>query len=147
MPTPGPTGMPMQGVEGMSAGNGEQQPPGTQLPEGAGGDEADLHTLVPDNLFRQAERPGPLRVALEARAAALNFSVESVFHRMLANCFIRCSATSWHVSMPRHASRMRIPPCLHWEHAGMRTQATLTSREIMLLPDSKHGMPFANTSK
>ena len=70
-------------------GDDEKQQPTTQLPEGAGGEEADLHTLVPDNLFRQAERPGRLRDALEARAAALNFSVESVFHRLLANCFIR----------------------------------------------------------
>ena len=70
-------------------GNDEEQQPTNQLPEGAGGEEADLHTLVPDNLFRQAERPGRLRDALEARAAALNYSVESVFHRLLANCFIR----------------------------------------------------------
>ena len=70
-------------------GDDEEQQPTTQLPEGAGGDEADLHTLVPDNLLRQAERPGRLRDALEARAAALNFSVESVFNRLLANCFIR----------------------------------------------------------
>ena len=77
-----------QWFEGMT-GNNEEEQATNQLPEGAGGEEADLHTLVPDNLFRQAERPGRLRDALEARAAALNFSVESVFHRLLANCFIR----------------------------------------------------------
>lgn len=60
-----------------------------QLPQGAGGDEADLHTLVPDSVVRQAERPGRLRDALEARAASLKYSVDLVFSRLLAQCFIR----------------------------------------------------------
>lgn len=62
-----------------------------QLPEGAGGEEADLHTLVPDSIFRQAERPGLLRTALEARAAAVNNSVDFVFSRLVAQCFVRYS--------------------------------------------------------
>ena len=59
------------------------------LPEGAGGEEADLHKHVPDDIFRLAERPGPLRDALESRAATSNFSVQTVFSRLLAHCFIR----------------------------------------------------------
>jgi hypothetical protein len=98
----------------MSGGDDVEALPGKQkLPEGAGGDEADLHTLVPDSLFRQAERPGPLRAALEARAAALNYSVESVFHRTLANCFIRWAASGAQQSplLYSHASRMqRVAP-------------------------------------
>ena len=58
-------------------------------PEGAGGEEADLHNHVPDNIFRMAERPGPLRDALEARAAASKYSVQTIFSRLLAHCFIR----------------------------------------------------------
>jgi hypothetical protein len=60
-----------------------------QLPEGAGGEEADLHTLVPDSALRQAESPGRLRDALEARAASLKYSADLVFSRLLAHCFIR----------------------------------------------------------
>lgn len=60
-----------------------------ELPEGAGGEEADLYEHVPDDIFRLAERPGPLRDALEARAATSNFSVQTVFSRLLAHCFIR----------------------------------------------------------
>ncbi|BDA48480.1 hypothetical protein COCOBI_12-1590 [Coccomyxa sp. Obi] len=62
-----------------------------ELPEGAGGEEADLHTLVPDSISRQAELPGLLRNALEARAAASNDSVNCVFSRLVAQCFIRYS--------------------------------------------------------
>ena len=54
-----------------------------------GGEEADLHNHVPDNIFRMAERPGPLRDALEARAAASKYSVQTIFSRLLAHCFIR----------------------------------------------------------
>ena len=57
-------------------------------PEGAGGDEADLHKHVPDDIFRLVQRPGPLRDALEARAAVSNFPVQTVFSRLLAHCFI-----------------------------------------------------------
>ncbi len=60
-----------------------------ELPEGAGGEEADLHTLVPDSISRQADRPGLLRNALEARAAASTDSVNCVFSRLVAQCFIR----------------------------------------------------------
>ncbi len=61
-----------------------------QLPEGAGGEEADLHTLLPDSISRQAERPGPLRSALEARAASSKCSVDFTFSRLVAQCFVRC---------------------------------------------------------
>lgn len=67
-----------------------------ELPEGAGGEEADLHTLVPDSISRQAERPGLLRNALEARAAASNVSVNCVFSRLVAQCFIRYFAVHLH---------------------------------------------------
>ena len=59
-------------------------------PEGAGGDEADLHKHVPDDIFRLAQRPGPLRDALEAQAVLSNFPVQTVFGKLLAHCFVRC---------------------------------------------------------
>lgn len=65
-----------------------------QLPEGVGGEEGDLHTLVPDSICRQAERPGPLRSALEARAVSCKRSVSFVFCRLVAQCFVRYSSPS-----------------------------------------------------
>lgn len=80
-----------------------------ELPEGAGGEEADLHTLVPDSISRQAERPGLLRNALEARAAVSNDSVNCVFSRLVAQCFIRYFAAHLHeCSVPE----VQLVPCM-----------------------------------